>query len=68
MTVTSGNVDLTIETVLSDDPSSTTMISKFISYPNLMMQKLTTAEPDDDMVEVAISAINESIKLDKEND
>ena len=44
------------------------MISKFISYPNLMMQKLTTAEPDDDMVEVAISAINESIKLDKEND
>ena len=43
------------------------MISKFISYPNLMMQKLTTAEPDDDMVEVAISAINESIKLDEEN-
>ena len=32
-----------------------------------MMQKLTTAEPDDDMVEVAISAINESIKLDEEN-
>jgi len=46
---------------------SNSMISKFISYPNLMMQKLTTAEPDDDMVEVAISAINESIKLDEEN-
>ena len=29
------------------------------------MQKLTTAEPDNEMVEVAISAINESIRLDE---
>ena len=59
---------LSYEIIRFSSVYSNSMISKFISYPNLMMQKLTTAEPDDDMVEVAISAINESIKLDKEND
>ena len=58
---------LSYEIIRFSSVYSNSMISKFISYPNLMMQKLTTAEPDDDMVEVAISAINESIKLDEEN-
>ena len=57
---------LSYEIIRFSSVYSNSMISKFISYPNLMMQKLTTAEPDDDMVEVAISAINESIKLDEE--
>ena len=58
---------LSYEIIRFSSVYSNSMISKFISYTNLMMQKLTTAEPDDDMVEVAISAINESIKLDEEN-
>ena len=58
---------LSYEIIRFSSVYSNSMISKFISYPNLMMQKLPTAEPDDDMVEVAISAINESIKLDEEN-
>ena len=58
---------LSYEIIRFSSVYSNSMISKFKSYPNLMMQKLTTAEPDDDMVEVAISAINESIKLEEEN-
>lgn len=32
-------------------------IVRFISYPGLMLQKLTTAEPDDDQLEVALAAL-----------
>ena len=45
--------------VTSENP-----FSRLLSYPNILMQKLTTAEPDKEMVEVAIEAINESIRLD----
>ena len=44
--------------------TSENYLSRLLSYPNILMQKLTTAEPDEDMVEVAIAAINESIRLD----
>ena len=44
--------------------TSENYISKLLSYPNILMQKLTTAEPEEEMVEVAIAAINESIRLD----
>ena len=48
--------------VTSENP-----FSRLLSYPNILMQKLTTAEPDEEMVEVAIEAINESIRLDNLN-
>ena len=35
--------------------------------PGLWLQNITTRKPDDEMVEVAISAINESIRLDEAN-
>ena len=44
--------------------TSENIISKLLSLPNIWMQKLTTAEPEDEMVEVALAAINESIRLD----
>ncbi len=44
--------------------TSENFLSKLLSLPNILMQKLTTAEPDEEMVEVAIAAINESIRLD----
>ena len=47
--------------------TSDNIFSRLLSYPNILMQKLTTAEPDNEMVEVAISAINESIRLDEAN-
>lgn len=47
--------------------TSENYFSKLLSLPNILMQKLTTAEPDEEMVEVAIAAINESIRLDKQD-
>ncbi len=39
-----------------------------ISYPGLMLQKLTTAEPDDGMLEVAITSLTAVIPENKEED
>lgn len=35
-----------------------------VSYPGLMMQKLTTKEPDDRQIEVAIAALNKVLELE----
>lgn len=35
-----------------------------VSYPGLMMQKLTTKEPDDSQIEVAIAALSKVIELE----
>lgn len=40
------------------------IVSQIIRYPGMMMQKLTTREPDDGQVEVAILAVN--LVLEKE--
>jgi len=39
-------------------------IIKLITYPNLLLQKLTTREPSVEMVDVAISAFNRLIELE----
>ena len=40
---------------------------RIIRWPGMMLQKLTTSEPDDDMVEVAIIAFNAALdEMDKE--
>ena len=36
-------------------------ITRIISAPGLWMQRITTKEPDDDMIEVAISAMKSVI-------
>ncbi|HAF61241.1 MAG TPA: DUF1385 domain-containing protein [Anaerolineaceae bacterium] len=41
-------------------------IVKALSQPNLALQKLTTNEPSDDMVEVAVSALSRLIILEKQ--
>ncbi|MGD1075273.1 MAG: DUF1385 domain-containing protein, partial [Thermodesulfovibrionales bacterium] len=35
--------------------------------PGLMLQRLTTREPDDSQIEVAIAAVKEVLKLEEEN-
>lgn len=40
-------------------------IIRIISYPNLWLQKLTTRQPTQDQVEVAISAFEELLKLEE---
>jgi uncharacterized protein YqhQ len=39
-------------------------ITKIISAPGKLLQRLTTREPDDDMIEVAIEAIEKVIPED----
>jgi uncharacterized protein YqhQ len=39
-------------------------IFKFMTKPGLWLQNITTQEPDDDQLEVAIEALNESLKLE----
>lgn len=43
---------------------STNIFVKTVSYPNLWLQKLTTREPNEDMIEIAITAFNKLIKLE----
>ncbi len=40
------------------------LFTKIIAAPGLWVQRLTTKEPDDSMIEIAIAAVNEVIPLD----
>ncbi|MBK9164013.1 MAG: DUF1385 domain-containing protein [Acidobacteria bacterium] len=39
-------------------------IFKFMTLPGIWLQNITTQEPDDEQLEVAITALNESLKLE----
>ena len=41
------------------------LFMKIILAPGLLMQSLTTGEPDDSQIEVAISALNKAIEIDE---
>ena len=43
-------------------------LSKIVSAPGLWVQRLTTKEPEDDMIEVAIAALSEVIPENPEDD
>lgn len=40
------------------------VLVKMVSYPGLMMQKLTTKEPDDQQIEVAIAALKKVLEVE----
>ncbi|MCM1132060.1 MAG: DUF1385 domain-containing protein [Ruminococcus flavefaciens] len=44
------------------------LFTKILSAPGLAMQRITTREPDDSMIEIAITALKECIPEDKEED
>jgi len=44
------------------------LFAKICKQPGLWLQKLSTKQPDDDMVEVAIAAFNEVLKLEADKD
>lgn len=46
----------------------TNVCTRIISAPGLWLQRLTTREPDEDQIEVAIAAFNEVIPKNKEDD
>ncbi len=41
-------------------------VIKILYYPNLMVQKITTAEPDDSMLEIGIESLKQAIAADEE--
>ncbi len=41
------------------------LFADMIGKPNLWLQKLTTAQPDDEMIEVAVSAMQKAIEVDE---
>ncbi len=41
---------------------------RLISAPNLLLQKLTTRQPDDDQIEVAVAAMRTALAADRETD
>jgi len=41
-------------------------ILRYLGYPGLWLQKLTTKEPDDSMVEVSLASFNRMMELDRE--
>jgi uncharacterized protein YqhQ len=41
---------------------------KIILWPGLLLQSMTTGEPDDRQLEVAIAAVNKAVEMDKEAD
>lgn len=45
----------------------TGFIFKFMTLPGLWLQNITTQEPDDEQLEVALEALNESLKLEPQN-
>ena len=44
------------------------IFTKILSAPGLLMQRITTSEPDDSMIEIAITALKVCIPEDKEED
>lgn len=48
--------------------SSDSFLVKIISYPGVLFQKITTSEPDDDQIEVAILAMNTVLEKECPND
>lgn len=44
------------------------LFTKILSAPGLAMQRITTREPDDSMIEIAIAALTPCIPTDKEED
>jgi uncharacterized protein YqhQ len=53
---------LKLSSKLKNNPFMSIMI-----FPGLMLQKLTTREPDDAQIEVAIRAIEEAISIEEQD-
>ena len=52
------------EIIRASARSSLQWFFSFITRPGLWLQNITTREPDDDQLEVALTALKESLKLE----
>jgi uncharacterized protein YqhQ len=55
---------LSYEIIRLSAKKESSLIFKFITKPGVWLQNLTTKEPDDQQLEVAIEALKESLKLE----
>jgi uncharacterized protein YqhQ len=55
---------LSYEVIRYAAKKESSFIFKFMTLPGLWLQLITTQEPDDDQLEVAIEALNQSLKLE----
>lgn len=59
---------ISYEVIRAAGKKETSALFSLITRPGLWMQNLTTREPSDDQLEVAIYALNESLKLEPQRD
>lgn len=57
---------LSYEVIRYAAKKESSVIFKFMTMPGLWLQNITTQEPDDSQLEVAIDSLNESLKLEPE--
>lgn len=55
---------LSYEVIRYAAKKESSVIFKFMTLPGIWLQNITTQEPDDEQLEVAIQALNESLKLE----
>jgi len=58
---------LSYEIIRLSAKKETSFIFKLITKPGVWLQNLTTKEPDDQQLEVAIEALKESLKLEPQH-
>lgn len=59
---------LSYETLKLGDRHRDVPAMKLLLYPGLLMQRLTTREPTDDQIEVALVALKEALAMEREGD
>lgn len=56
---------ISYEIIKFSGKNQSVLLWKWLSWPGLMLQKLTTREPDDSQLEVAIAALQEVLAIEK---
>lgn len=60
-------IGVSFETLYLTNILRDTPILRYLGYPGLWLQKLTTKEPSDDQVEVAIASFNRMLELEEQH-
>ena len=61
------NLGIAYETLRFTGKHSNNIFVKWLIIPNMALQKLTTKQPDDDQIEIAIDAMENAIKADQKD-
>jgi uncharacterized protein YqhQ len=59
-------VGIAFESIMGSARNQGSPVVQVLVWPGLQMQKLTTREPSDDMVEVAMASLKKVLSMEKE--